>query len=81
MVTRNKGLGRGLDALLAGDRADSAADVITSLPIAALKPGKYQPRTRMDPASLSELADSIRAQGVIQPILVRRIAAPAGDDR
>ena len=81
MASRNKGLGRGLDALLAGDRADSAAEVITSLPIAALKPGKYQPRTRMDPASLSELADSIRAQGVIQPILVRRIVSADGDDR
>ena len=81
MATRNKGLGRGLDALLAGDRADSAADVITSLPIAALQPGKYQPRTHMDPASLTELADSIRAQGVIQPILVRRISVAASGDR
>ncbi len=80
MATKNKGLGRGLDALLAGDRADSAADVITSLPIAALQPGKYQPRTRMDPASLTELADSIRAQGVIQPILVRRISVAASGD-
>ena len=81
MATKNKGLGRGLDALLAGDRADSAADVITSLPIAALQAGKYQPRTRMDPVSLTELADSIRAQGVIQPILVRRIATAASGDR
>ncbi len=80
MATKNKGLGRGLDALLAGDRADSAADVITSLPIAALQPGKYQTRTRMDPASLTELADSIRAQGVIQPILVRRISVAASGD-
>ena len=81
MATRNKGLGRGLDALLAGDRTDSAADVITSLPIAALQAGKYQPRTRMDAASLAELADSIRAQGVIQPILVRRVSVAASGDR
>ena len=74
--TKPRGLGRGLDALLAGntesDRAD-ARDALTSLPLAQLQPGKYQPRTRMDPASLNELAESINAQGIIQPILVRHI--------
>ena len=45
------------------------------MPVAALRPGKYQPRTRMDEASLAELAESIKARGVIQPIVVR----PAGD--
>ena len=73
---KSRGLGRGLDALLAGnnesDRA-AARDALTSLPISQLQPGKYQPRTRMDPASLNELAESIRAQGVIQSILVRNI--------
>jgi len=68
-----KGLGRGLDALLAGD--DSAKkEVQRSLPVTALQPGKYQPRTQMDPASLDELAASIRAQGLMQPILVRPVA-------
>ena len=43
------------------------------LPVDLLRPGKYQPRTRMDEASLAELADSIRAQGVMQPILVRAV--------
>ncbi len=73
---KSRGLGRGLDALLAGntesDRAD-ARDALTSLPLAQLQPGKYQPRTRMDPASLNELAESIKAQGIIQPILVRSV--------
>ena len=73
---KSRGLGRGLDALLAGnnesDRA-AARDALTSLSISQLQPGKYQPRTRMDPASLNELAESIRAQGVIQSILVRNI--------
>ncbi len=73
-----KGLGRGLDALLAGDRADDAdKGELQTLPLEALRPGKYQPRTRMDPGSLEELAASIRVQGVMQPILVR----PLDDDR
>lgn len=67
-----KGLGRGLDALLAGN-SDEEADSgkLQSLPVDQLQPGKYQPRTRMDPGSLEELATSIRMQGVMQPILVR----------
>lgn len=69
---RLKGLGRGLDALLAGN-ADEDTDKgeLQSLAADALRPGKYQPRTRMDPGSLEELAASIKAQGVMQPILVR----------
>ena len=80
MATKNKlrGLGRGLDALLAGnaesDRA-AASDALTALPLTKLQPGKYQPRTRMDPGSLNELAESIKAQGIIQPILVRKVGA------
>jgi len=68
-----KGLGRGLDALLAGDAADAKKDQQRTLPIDALMPGKYQPRTRMDEGSLKELAASIQAQGIMQPILVRPI--------
>lgn len=72
----NKGLGRGLDALLgAGD--EPASETLRTLPVGQLQPGKYQPRTHMDQASLSELADSIKAQGIMQPILVR----PAGQDK
>ncbi|HTY03782.1 MAG TPA: ParB/RepB/Spo0J family partition protein [Rhodocyclaceae bacterium] len=65
-----KGLGRGLDALLAANNAPESNRQET-LPVGALQPGKYQPRTRMDPGSLEELAASIKAQGLIQPISVR----------
>jgi len=69
-----KGLGRGLDALLSADVQSAAADgALQNLKIDTLQPGKYQPRTRMDQASLAELADSIKAQGIIQPILVRPV--------
>ncbi len=69
-----KGLGRGLDALLAANRDDEAGKgELQVLPTDALRPGKYQPRTRMDPGSLEELAASIKAQGVMQPILVRPV--------
>ncbi|MEF8699197.1 MAG: ParB/RepB/Spo0J family partition protein [Candidatus Accumulibacter sp. UW25] len=71
-----KGLGRGLDALLAGNDVQSKEQQRT-LPVDRLQPGKYQPRTQMDAASLEELAASIRVQGLMQPILVR----PVGDDR
>jgi ParB family chromosome partitioning protein len=76
-MTRPKGLGRGLDALLGGGAATKTREQeeLAQLPIGALKPGKYQPRTRMDNASLTELADSIRARGVIQPIIVRPVGA------
>ncbi len=71
-MAKLKGLGRGLDALLSGDR-ERPDDALTELSVGILKPGRFQPRTRMDPQSIAELADSIRAQGVIQPILVRPI--------
>jgi ParB family transcriptional regulator, chromosome partitioning protein len=77
MATRKRGLGRGLDVLLGGasHEPDSAADGerLTTLPIEHLQPGKYQPRSQMDPARLQELSDSIRAQGMIQPIVVRSV--------
>jgi ParB family chromosome partitioning protein len=72
-----KGLGRGLDALLAANNTPEAQRQDT-LPVGLLQPGKYQPRTRMDPGSLEELADSIKAQGLIQPISVRPICKTAG---
>lgn len=71
-----KALGRGLDALLGSDdRNASQGDALATLKVMQLQPGKYQPRTRMDDASLAELAESIKAQGVMQPILVRSVAA------
>jgi ParB family chromosome partitioning protein len=71
-----KGLGRGLDALLAGNDAQNK-EQLRSVPLADIQPGKYQPRTHMDSASLEELAASIRMQGLMQPILVR----PVSDER
>jgi len=72
-MAKLKGLGRGLDALLSGseDRADR--DALHSLALDRIGAGRYQPRTRMDEAALAELAESIKAQGVMQPILVRPI--------
>jgi ParB family chromosome partitioning protein len=73
-VIKHKGLGRGLDALLGGNsKSREERDTLAQLPVALLRPGKYQPRTRMDEASLNELAESIRARGVIQPIVVRPV--------
>ncbi len=71
-MKRNKGLGRGLDALLGGETTQSAASTGV-LPLDQLRPGKYQPRTKMNPESLRELAESIKAQGVMQPVLVRSV--------
>ncbi len=69
-----KGLGRGLDALLGGQEDNPPQeDALQALNIDLLQPGKYQPRTRMDNESLAQLAESIKAQGIIQPILVRKI--------
>ena len=79
-VKKKKRLGRGLDALLGGDSirqnqsATTKRDTPSSLPIEKLQRGEYQPRTNMDPDSLEDLAASIRAQGIIQPILVRPIS-------
>ncbi|MBU1359521.1 MAG: ParB/RepB/Spo0J family partition protein [Gammaproteobacteria bacterium] len=82
MATKKpKGLGRGLEALLgptfngveAADTGDQAAPNPTSLALDQMVPGVYQPRTRMDEGALYELAESIKAQGIMQPILVRRL--------
>jgi len=77
-VAKKRGLGRGLEALLGPKAAAETAPLeaqpgeqLRNLPVAHLQPGRYQPRTGMDQAKLSELAESIRAQGVIQPIVVR----------
>lgn len=80
MISKFKGLGRGLDSLLAPQQGD-AADEQRTLPLDWLRPGKYQPRTHMDEVSLSELAASIQAQGIMQPILVRVIDATPGAER
>jgi ParB family transcriptional regulator, chromosome partitioning protein len=70
---KQKGLGRGLDALLAANNTPETQRQ-EMLAVGALQPGKYQPRTRMDPGSLEELAASIKAQGLIQPISVRPVS-------
>ncbi len=73
MVKPNKGLGRGLDALLAGSGLTKSNDTLRELKVEELRPGKYQPRSQMDEASLNELAASIKVQGIIQPILAREL--------
>ena len=88
MSARKRGLGRGLDALLGagtqprelpeGDVSaadgDTPQQVLKDLPVDLIQRGKYQPRRDIDPESLQELADSIRAQGIMQPIVVRPVA-------
>ena len=85
MATKLKGLGRGLDALLMPEptQVDAPAAGITSLKISDLTAGKYQPRRRFDDASLAELAASIKAQGIMQPIVVRKTSSDgaSGDKR
>jgi ParB family chromosome partitioning protein len=71
MSQKRKGLGRGLDALLGGDEAPR--DTLATLPVARIRPGRYQPRTRMDQEALAELAASIQSQGLMQPVLVRPV--------
>ncbi|MEJ2345464.1 MAG: ParB/RepB/Spo0J family partition protein [Gammaproteobacteria bacterium] len=85
MATKKRGLGRGLDALLGGAAVPAAAPgkasapegALRELPVDLIQRGRYQPRLDMHPESLNELADSIRAQGVVQPIVVR----PIGDNK
>jgi len=75
-MAKMKGLGRGLDALLgAADEPATSGEMLTLLAIDALQPGRYQPRTRMDPQALAELAESIKVQGLMQPILTRPLGA------
>ncbi len=87
MAAKRKGLGRGLDALLGGATGKEASDAIAEvagessskdgklmkLPVELIQRGKYQPRRDMHPEALEELSESIKAQGVMQPIVVRPI--------
>lgn len=79
-LKKSKGLGRGLEALL-GPSSESnesnaqSGEQVRMLALSKLQPGKYQPRTRMDEASLLELAESIKSQGIMQPILVRPLTS------
>ncbi len=75
-MAKPKGLGRGLDALLGDSSSGSGTqqpDSLRDLDVGKLQPGKYQPRAHMDQASLTALADSIKSQGVMQPIIVRKL--------
>lgn len=78
MATRKKGLGRGLEALLGPStsttEAPRAEGAPSELPLTEMVAGQYQPRTRMDEGALYELAESIKTQGIMQPILVRKLA-------
>lgn len=74
-MAKQKGLGRGLDALLGGEESTvEENDGLQMLLVSQLQSGKYQPRSHMDEAALQTLAASIKAQGIMQPILVREIA-------
>lgn len=80
MSLKKRGLGRGLDALLTASKPATATTAVSlselqTLPVEFLKPGKYQPRKDMSQDALEDLANSIKAQGVIQPIVVRLLAA------
>ena len=89
MVTKKpKGLGRGLEALLGpkvseatGPNSLSSPGLPASLRLVDMVPGQYQPRTRMDEGALYELAESIKAQGIMQPILVRRLTRGTNDGK
>ena len=70
-MSKPKGLGRGLDALLGA--AEAPRDALATLPVSRIRPGRYQPRTRMGQEALAELAASIKTQGLMQPVLVRPV--------
>ena len=70
---KNKGLGRGLDALLSNDNSTNDNNSLENCPIDKLITGKYQPRSHMNQIALNELAESIKMQGIMQPIVVRSI--------
>ncbi len=75
-MVKKPGLGRGLDVLLSSAKASTAPTdetVLKKLPVEKIQPGVYQPRSHMDPDALQELADSIKAQGLVQPVVVRRL--------
>ena len=71
MAKPKGGLGRGLDSLISNNIEDGAGDRLTMVAIDDIQPGRYQPRVQIDDAALQELAESIKAQGVIQPVIVR----------
>ncbi|QMT30953.1 ParB/RepB/Spo0J family partition protein [Alysiella filiformis] len=74
MAIKKGGLGRGLDALISHPAAsydEDSGDRLTTLPVSDIRPGKYQARVQIDDAALQELAESIKAQGIIQPVVVR----------
>jgi len=77
MATKKRGLGRGLDALLGGDSRKTVTEQVSNglaeIPVEWIQPGKYQPRRIIDDEALQELAASIRAQGVMQPIVLRSV--------
>lgn len=80
MSVKKRGLGRGLDALLGGSgggntTAEEAGEELRELPVERLQPGQHQPRRHFDTAALDSLAESIRAQGVVQPLVVRAVGA------
>lgn len=77
MAAKKRGLGRGLDALLGqAEEVQAGTDEgnLATLAVAAIRPGKYQPRRNFDEAALDELAASLKAQGMIQPVVVRELA-------
>lgn len=79
MSSQKRGLGRGLDALLGEAKSADQSDTpmgLSQLPLDQLESGRYQPRREFDPTALQELAHSIRAQGVVQPIVVRPLPEP-----
>ena len=71
MAKPKGGLGRGLDSLISNNIEDGASDRLTMVAVDDIQPGRYQPRVQIDDAALQELAESIKAQGVIQPVIVR----------
>ena len=82
-MSRKAPLGRNLNALLKKTRAaeekaepGSAGPTLKDLPLDVIQPGRYQPRSAMDPDKLAELSESIRAQGLVQPVVVRPLAKP-----
>ncbi|MEM1189102.1 MAG: ParB/RepB/Spo0J family partition protein [Pseudomonadota bacterium] len=94
MAAKRRSLGKGLDALLAGSGAREVAEspaestpghgeqsLLRELPIDLIQRGRYQPRRDFDPIALQELADSIRVQGIMQPIVVREMPRESGEQR
>ena len=71
MAKPKGGLGRGLDSLISNNLDNGGDDRLTTVPIGDIRPGRYQPRVQMNDEALQELAESIKAQGVIQPVIVR----------